>query len=180
MGDTSKSKRLQSWLTIGANLGVIIGLFILIVEVQQNESLTRMQLEADYIFASQAVESSRMEPETARIWSKAIYSPETLEPFELTILDSFLAIQLQNWWLLLQMSEADLVSLDRVKRAVNNEAPFFFGNTFAKNWWQREKHGWQGTTFRELVDPVINSQDSNFNARRMNELLIKKDTNSVN
>ena len=175
MGDRFKSKQLQSWLTIGANLGVIIGLFMLIIEVQQNESLTRMQLEADYIFASQAVESSRMEPETARIWNKAIYSPETLEPFELTILDSFLAVQLQNWWLLLQMSEADLVSFQRVERAVINEAPFFFGNTFAKNWWRHEKNGWQGTTFRELVDPIINRQDSKFNASRMNDLLIKND-----
>ena len=37
--------RLNRWLTLGANLGVVVGLILLIVEINQNSDLTRIQIE---------------------------------------------------------------------------------------------------------------------------------------
>lgn len=42
----SKSDHLNRWLTLGANLGVVLGLIILIVEVRQNAALTRAEMES--------------------------------------------------------------------------------------------------------------------------------------
>ena len=151
---------------------MVLGLIILVVEVRQTAALTRMELEAEFVFSSQSVESHRLDPEMARVWVKALKHPKQLEPFEVTMLDSLLALQLQNWWLLLQMSQSDLVSLERVKRAVTNEAPYFFGNEFAQKWWSIEgNNGWKGTGFWEIVDPLIRQQQPDFNANRLDVLL---------
>jgi len=38
------SEKLNSWLTLGANVGVVIGLVLLIVEIRQNSALVRAQI----------------------------------------------------------------------------------------------------------------------------------------
>jgi hypothetical protein len=38
------TKNLTQWLTLGANLGVLIGIFLLIVELNQNSTLMRAQI----------------------------------------------------------------------------------------------------------------------------------------
>ena len=42
--DSDKAKK---WITLGANLGVLIGIFLLIVELQQNREMMRAQTRAD-------------------------------------------------------------------------------------------------------------------------------------
>lgn len=150
---------------------IVISLIVLIVEVRQNIDLTRMQLEAEFIFATQELESHRLDPEMAIAWTKSLQNPQDLEDHEKAMLNGLLANQLQNWWLLIQMSETGLVSEQRVERAVNNQAPYYFGNTFAQDWWVLETVGWQGTRLLEVVDPVIRKQDPNFNARRLEKMV---------
>lgn len=45
MADSKKIHRFGRWLTLGANVGVVLGLVLLIVEVRQNASLTRTAME---------------------------------------------------------------------------------------------------------------------------------------
>jgi hypothetical protein len=40
-----ESDRVNRWLTLGANLGVLIGLILLIVEIEQNSELVRAEIE---------------------------------------------------------------------------------------------------------------------------------------
>ena len=42
--DSDKAKK---WITLGANLGVLIGIFLLIVELQQNREMMRAQTRTD-------------------------------------------------------------------------------------------------------------------------------------
>ena len=43
-GTMSKSDRVSSWLTLGANVGVVVGLALLIFELRQNSDLVRAQI----------------------------------------------------------------------------------------------------------------------------------------
>ena len=49
MGASSvvKAENLNSWLSLGANVGVVIGLILLVVEINQNTQLTRAQMNQD-------------------------------------------------------------------------------------------------------------------------------------
>jgi hypothetical protein len=41
---TEKAEKINSWITLGANLGVLLGLIVLIVELDQNSDLVRAQI----------------------------------------------------------------------------------------------------------------------------------------
>ncbi len=45
MGASLNANRLNRWLTLGANLGVLVGLILLIVEIEQNSDLVRAEIE---------------------------------------------------------------------------------------------------------------------------------------
>ena len=52
---TDKAEKISNWITLGANLGVLIGLAVLIVELEQNSDLVRAQIHqarADNFMAS--------------------------------------------------------------------------------------------------------------------------------
>ena len=38
-----KAKRINDWLTLGANIGVLIGIILLLVELNQNSTMMRAQ-----------------------------------------------------------------------------------------------------------------------------------------
>ena len=63
------SDRLGRWLTLGANLGVVLGLIILIVEVRQNADLTRAQMESGKNDLLAQIELSLATPEAGAAWS---------------------------------------------------------------------------------------------------------------
>ena len=45
MENSLDSDRLNRWLTLGANLGVLVGFILLIVEIEQNSDLVRAEIE---------------------------------------------------------------------------------------------------------------------------------------
>ncbi len=48
-----KSERLNSWLQIASNFGLIFGLVLVAVQIQQTRDLTRLQMKLDLLAASQ-------------------------------------------------------------------------------------------------------------------------------
>ena len=52
-----KSDRLNHWLTLGANLGVLVGIILLIMELDQNREMMRAQVRHD--IASQTIDELR-------------------------------------------------------------------------------------------------------------------------
>jgi hypothetical protein len=51
---TMNSDKLNNWLTLGANIGVIIGLILLIVEIRQNTEMMRAQINQSRTEAAQS------------------------------------------------------------------------------------------------------------------------------
>ena len=167
MANHNKVDGINRWLTLGANIGVVLGLIILIVEVRQNAALTRMSLEADNIGQYQALELRIADPVTSPIWVKSILEPEALTDAEIRTIDGLLASLLQQWWQLLLMENEGLVSHARIERQIRNQGPFAFGNVFAQRWWRLERDAWTGTRLIEIADPIISAVDPEFNKTRI-------------
>jgi quercetin dioxygenase-like cupin family protein len=162
--------KLNRWLTLGANIGVVFGLIIIIIEVRQNASLTRAALETTGVELTQNFLEQIIKPATAEVFARSITAPETLTPADIIILDNLLANQVQVWWQLILLEQEGLVPKSRVARAIANQAPYYFGSPFAKKWWEMETVGWEGTELRELADPIIRNIDPNFIVRRLEAL----------
>lgn len=156
------------WLAIGANLGVVLGLIILIVEVRQNAALTRAAMEQQKNQFLAEIELSISRREMAEVWVKSIYTPEDLTGAEARMIEGHLAATLLQWDQMFQMEDAGLTSRQRIQQHIRNTSRFYFGSRFAKNWWCVEKPGWEGTPMAEVAGPIIDALDENFLADQMN------------
>lgn len=155
-------KQLNRWLTLGANLGVVLGLIILIVELRQNSALSRAALEADKNNQLAVIELSLSNPAVAMALEKSWRDPASLTFVEHRLLDGHLAAVMLQWDNMLQIESAGLVSRERVRRHIKNSAPFFFGSPYGKAWFMGEEAGWQGTGLWEIALPVVQALDEEF------------------
>jgi hypothetical protein len=78
-----ESDRLTRWLTIGANLGVLLGLLLLVAELKQNRDMTRAQIRHELAMGIvDLLQVSAGNEQLADVLLRGI-SGETLTPTEL-------------------------------------------------------------------------------------------------
>lgn len=159
--------RIGKWLTLGANIGVVLGLAILIYEVRQNAALTRTAMEQQKNDFLADIEFSIAKREMAEVWVKSIRTPEDLTDAEIRMAESHLVALMLQWDYMFQMEKSGLVSRAHVRQHISNSAPYYFGSRFAKNWWQLQASGWEGTLMMDVAGPVIQGLDENFLANNL-------------
>lgn len=157
--------RLNGWLTLAANLGVVLGLIILIVEVRQNADLTRAQMESGRSDLLAQIELSLASPEIGAAWVKSIRSPETLTDVEVRTVESHLVAVMLQLAHMFNMEKIGLVSREETRRSVQNIVPYYFGSRHGKNWWHWQEGGWAGTPMMEVAGPIVDQVDENFMLR---------------
>jgi len=167
------SDRLNRWLTLGANLGVLVGIIILAVEIRQNSSLARLQFSDDRRATWQQGELVVFGDSIAEVWEKSVLNPESLSLAETRILDAYLAFQLTNSTRVFELEKAGLLEVGATKRWMQNNLPFFFDTEFAKTWWEIECRTW-GDEFVQLADPIILETTKNESVNKL--LRIQRET----
>lgn len=157
--------RTNRWLTLAANLGVLLGLIVLVFEVRQNATLSRVALETSRAEAQATTELRLIAPELTEVWVKAIDTPEALSPAEIRTMDGTLVAIVMTWERLSAMQEGGLVDRARIEQHIQNNAPFYFGFPFAKKWWRENAIGWEGADVYAIANPIIEATDDSFVAR---------------
>lgn len=150
------------WLTLAANLGVLLGLVVLIFEVRQNAALSRLTVEVNRAETAVTIEMGLTDTDVAEAWMVSVLAPETLTDAQLRMAETQLVMVMQQWDMLLSLETEGLTTLERVERNIRNQAPFIFGSAFGKHWWTLEAVGWQGTPMFEIAGPIIAEVDPNF------------------
>ena len=166
-----KSERLNSWLQIASNFGLIFGLVLVAVQIQQTRDLTRLQMQLDLLAASQQMEQGLLGEEPGIAWAKSIRDPTSLSDAEVKSIDSYLINQLNHWEWLVSMENAGLEEIGALEQSVRKNAWFFFGNPFAKRWWVsvRDPGEWDPDLVR-LLDAQIAKLGDDINARWLDEM----------
>ncbi|GGB78691.1 hypothetical protein [Henriciella pelagia] len=164
--------RLNRWLTLAANLGVLLGLIVLIIEVRQNASLTHAAMDQQKNNFLAEIELNIAKPEMSAIWVKAIRTPEALSDTEVQAAGSILVSVMLQWDQMFMMRDAGLISDARVRQHISNTAPFYFGSRFAKHWWAMQAAGWEGTAMQRDATPIVDAVDENFLSAYMDRLKI--------
>ncbi|GJL92950.1 hypothetical protein [Hyphococcus sp.] len=167
MANEMKLDRVNRWLTLGANIGVVLGLIILIIEVRQNATLTRAAMEAEKNDRLAVIELTLSSPAAAVVWTKSVRAPEELSDAEIRMVESHLVAVMLQWDNMFQMEAVGLASRSRVKQHIQNMAPYYFGSAFAKNWWTNQMDGWAGTPMMEIAAPIVAAVDENFIAKSL-------------
>jgi hypothetical protein len=161
----SATDRLARWLTLGANIGVLLGLVILIVEVRQNAELTRTAMETGLNDTLTQIELNLANPEISAAWVKSIRNPESLSDVESRMVESHLVAVMLQWDHMFNMESAGLVPRAEAQRHIQNVAPYYFGSRHGKNWWRWQEAGWKGTPMMDVAGPIVDALDENFMLR---------------
>lgn len=159
---TANTDRWGRWLTLAANVGVLLGLFVLILEVRQNAALTRAAMEQDKNNLLAEIELSLAKPEMAEVWMKSVAAPETLTDPEIRMVEGHLVAMMLQSDQRLQIMRSGLISRDEARQHLSNMIPFYFGSRFGKNFWRLQAMGWQGTAMMEMGDPINAQTDETF------------------
>jgi hypothetical protein len=75
--------RLNQWLTLGANFGVVFGLVLVAFQFQQNTDAIRLQARIGASASIQNAELSIAGDTLAEAWTKSILTPSELTPSEI-------------------------------------------------------------------------------------------------
>ncbi len=160
--ENQQQGRLHGWLALLANLGVVIGLVVLIVEIHQNAELTRLEIDTGKNELLASIEFSLAEPVQTDAWIKSYRNPEAMTETEIRQVESHLVAMLLQWDYMLQMESRGLVDAEEVRNHIANSSGPYFGSRFAKAWFEREMTHWQGTRMLEIAGPIVAELDPNY------------------
>ncbi len=162
----------SAWLQIVASLGLIAGLVLVAIEIQQTRDLARAQMQLEGTLAFQEVEIAMLGENAAEAWARSIQSPASLSPADLKVVDSWLIHQVNQWRRTALMEAEGLAEPGATARKVHKNAWFYFSNPFAKRWWHTitRDGGWD-PEFEGIVDAELAALDETLNRRWIDEML---------
>jgi len=148
------SETAQSWVTMLTNVGVLAGLLLLVMELNQNAQQLELQLQ--FSANQKYFESNRdmMDPQTALVFAKAITAPKELSFAEGLIASSWVLNSLNagedKYWIY----RAGLVTEQEWKEELRANLPWVLGSPFAKLTWETTKSEYE-KEYADFIDSEL-------------------------
>jgi len=132
-GDSQmKTEKINSWLSLGANIGVVVGLMLVAYQINQEAELAKVQLFSDVTTSMNEFNQALMGDDPLEIVAKSIENPHKLTLAEMQIMDAYLisAVNEIRRLELLRQSGLD------VEGSMAGIHAYYFGNDYARAWFQ--------------------------------------------
>jgi hypothetical protein len=168
-----KSEQLNRWLSLAANIGVIGGLVLVAIQINQNTRITQAQILNDYYLADMQLELAMMGESPAESWVKAVYTPEKLTEVDAAVLDRFFNYGLVQVRRLKAMSEAGLAPPDweDQKRYLR----WHLGNEVGRRWWKYAR-GPEPTGFEAELDAILTGSEYSGNQIMLDSMIAQQES----
>lgn len=127
------SDKINKWLALGANIGVVIGLLLVAYQINQEAELTKIQLFSENTDSRREFNQAMMGNEPMKVVTKSIERPLELTLEELQIMDMYLLAAVNEVRRLEVLNDAGLAA----DADVENLEVFYFGSNFAKAWYEQ-------------------------------------------
>ena len=141
---------LNKWLTLGANLGVLIGIFVVVVEISQNTRTQKLSSVQAVLGMSAEINISTASNPAFIDAVIAMNNQEELTPAQISVIDSTLMAIFAAHWQIFQLRQENSITDDLwyayERRNIEN-----VNNPYFKKWWDENKYKF-GDSFREYLD----------------------------
>ena len=167
-GEFMDSSEVNTWLTLVANIGLLIGLILVALQIRQNTEIARAQMANDWYLADMQLELAMMGENPTTSWIKAVYTPDELTPQDAAILDRYFnygLVQLQRLQRMNELGVADDKWADRI-----SYLSWHLGNDIGGRWWAHFKKGFPAD-FVATVDEILERGDFRDNRDTLDALL---------
>lgn len=145
-------EKISRWLTFGANVGVIAGLVLVAIQINQNTQFTKVQIANEYFLADMELELAMMGEDPAGSWGKAVYEPDNLTIKDAVILDRYFNYGLVQIHRLQEMDRMGMAPEGWERRV--DYLQWHLGNEVGRRWWEQVKDGYSDD-FRTKVDQIL-------------------------
>ena len=143
----------SNWLQVTANLGIVAGLILVGVQLQQNSDLLKTQLLYEESRRIIEQEAQYIGEHGARVWAKSLTEPRNLNLEEQRIMEALLWSYAEQLRSTRQLAELGLLDDDEWRLRVNTESGFFFGNRYGRAWWKNYSDAGSSLP-QDLIDAV--------------------------
>ena len=143
------------WLSLAANLGLLGGLMLVAVQINQSSDLARAQLINDGNIAFNQIWSTVLGENPSVAVAKAIEHPEELTYADFVVVDAYFFTSLNLFYRNYELAREGLFEESDWKEALDTNATWWFGSEFARIWWEEEARHFFAAEFVEYVDQLI-------------------------
>ena len=160
-GTVVNTSKLNSWLQVAANIGIVLGLVLVGVQLKQNSDLARIQLVYAESQSSIDLELEVVGELGAQVWAKSIEDPENLTLAEVRIMEALLWGFAENLRGTYRLAELGLLEEEDWHRRVESEVTFYLSDRYSRAWWAN--YGQASDTYpvelRDAINAVIADDD---------------------
>ena len=148
------SDRVNSWLSLVANIGILAGLVLVAIELNQNTDQLKLQLV--FQTTQKLFDNNRdlLGDNPTPAITKSITNPDDLTYEEFLIASSFVLNQLNEWEDRFLIYQAGLISDRDWKRHIDENVGWTLGNKFAQRYWKVSSSVFE-PEFTEYVDNAV-------------------------
>jgi hypothetical protein len=157
-------------LSILANVGVLAGLILVAIQINQGSRVAKAQLENDYFLADMQLELAMMGDAPIASWIKAVYAPDEITQHDVAVLDryfNFGVVQIRRMRQMQQLGLAD----ERVLTQHLSYLKWHLGNEVGRRWLAQYKAADPDDEIWSLVDDALPSLDHTQNRQFLDALL---------
>lgn len=129
------TNKMANWLQIGGNLGIILGLVLVGLQLKQNSDLLRVQLLYEESQSFIAHERVMIGEYGSAVWAKSMEAPKDLTLTESRIIEAYLYAMAEQWRASHLLHELGLLGEEWKDRLVD-EVPYYLGNPYGRAWWK--------------------------------------------
>ena len=129
---------ISEWLQVIGSFGVLAGLILVALQIQQNTVLVRAELISNDSDAWISIDASKQSERFASVLAKSIVNPQELNAAEILELDGYFFTYIDQ--LIRDRELYDLGVFDSpMESLVRASLSDYFGNEFARAWWAETK-----------------------------------------
>ncbi len=153
------SDRVNSWVAILANVGILAGLVLVAVELNQNTK--QLSLELVWQVNERMMENNRafFGDNPTPIYVKSIMNPEELTFEEFQVASALVLNFLGVWEDRHYLYQAGLLGDEEWKRFIDDDISYTLGNRFAQEFWRATKHIFEPELV-QYVDEILPEVDT--------------------
>lgn len=153
------SGKINEWLQLVTAAAVLVGLFLVVHEIRQNNAVARAATLNDLYAGWEEFSVSEFESDILDLFIKSIERPHDLTSVEVAKLNSYyvaLTSLYSRWWTMYRdHGYANDPTVDTA-----HHAQYYFGSRFARSW-IRQNRPWLEVTSPDMVELIIRELESN-------------------
>lgn len=130
------NSKLVNWLQVSANIGIVLGLVLVGLQIKQSSDLAKIELLYEESNRFVELETKIVGENAAAVWAKSIDEPENLTLAEVRIVEALLWSFVEQLRGTYRLAELGLIEEDDWRSRVENEVTFYLSDPYSRAWWK--------------------------------------------